>query len=52
MISTTASAIGLPGSGSYQLSNLWTHRVTGSGSTISATVPPHGVAFYQVSPAR
>jgi alpha galactosidase C-like protein/alpha galactosidase A-like protein len=52
VISTTASAIGLPGSGSYQLSNLWTHRVTGTGSTISATVPPHGVAFYQVSPTR
>jgi hypothetical protein len=52
VISTTASAIGLPGGGHYQLSNLWTHRDTRSGSTISATVPPHGVAFYQVSPIR
>jgi alpha-galactosidase len=52
VIATTASAIGLPGGGHYQLSNLWTHRNTRSGSTISATVPPHGVAFYQVSPIR
>ncbi len=52
VISTTASAIGLPASGSYQLTNLWTHRLTRSGSTISATVPPHGVAFYRVSSAR
>jgi alpha-galactosidase len=52
VISTTASAIGLPGSSHYQLSNLWTHRHTRSGSTISATVPPHGVAYYQVSPIR
>ena len=28
VISTTASAIGLPGSGHYLLSNLWTHQVT------------------------
>ena len=52
VISTTASAIGLPGSGHYQLSNLWTHQITHSGSTISATVPSQGVAFYQVSPIR
>ncbi len=52
VISTTASAIGLPGSAHYQLSNLWTHRNTHSGSTISATVPSQGVAFYQVSPIR
>ena len=50
VISTTASAIGLPGSGRYQLSNLWTHTDTHSGSTISATVPPHGVAYYRVRP--
>ena len=28
VVSTTASAIGLPGSGHYQLSNLWTHQIT------------------------
>jgi hypothetical protein len=47
-ISTTASAIGLPGASQYRVTNLWTHATTESGSTISATVPPHGVAFYQV----
>jgi alpha-galactosidase len=52
VISTTAAAIGLPAGGRYQLANLWTHAVTKTGSTIRATVPPHGVAFYQVSPVR
>ena len=50
VISTTASAIGLPASGHYLLANLWTHKVTESGSTISASVPPHGVAMYRVRP--
>jgi hypothetical protein len=49
VISTTASAIGLPASRHYLLDNLWTHKATESGSTISARVPPHGVAFYRVS---
>ncbi len=52
VISTTASAIGLPASSSYLLDNLWTHNITTSGSTITASVPPHGVAFYRVTPAR
>ncbi len=52
VISAKASAIGLPVSGSYLLTNLWTHRVIKSGSTISATVPPHGVAYYQVRLVR
>jgi hypothetical protein len=50
-ISTTASAIGLPTTGSYQLTDLWTHQASTSGNTITATVPPHGVAFYQVQAA-
>lgn len=48
VISTTASAIGLPGGDHYLLANLWTHKVAESGSTISASVPAHGVAFYRV----
>lgn len=48
VISTTASAIGLPASSRYLLENLWTHKVTVSGSTISASVAPHGVALYRV----
>jgi hypothetical protein len=51
VISTKAFAIGLPGGGRYRVANLWTHRVTRSGTTISANVRPHGVAFYRVSPA-
>jgi hypothetical protein len=51
-VSTTASAIGLPASSRYQLTNLWTHGVTEGGSTISASVPPHGVAFYQIKAIR
>jgi hypothetical protein len=50
VLSTTASAIGLPGGGHYLLANLWAHKVAESGSTISASVPAHGVAFYRVRP--
>jgi Alpha galactosidase C-terminal beta sandwich domain/Alpha galactosidase A len=50
VISTTASAIGLSASDHYLRVNLWTHGATESGSTISAKVPPHGVALYQVRP--
>jgi hypothetical protein len=49
-ISVAASAIGLRPARHYLLNNLWTHRVTENGSTISATVPPHGVALYQATP--
>jgi hypothetical protein len=48
VISTTASAIGLPASSHYLLDNLWAHSIAKSGSTISATVPAHGVAFFRV----
>jgi hypothetical protein len=51
VISTKAFTIGLPGGGHYRVANLWTHRVTRSGATISANVRPHGVAFYRISPA-
>jgi Alpha galactosidase C-terminal beta sandwich domain/Melibiase len=51
VISTKAFAIGLPGGGHYRVTNLWTHRVTSSGTTISAKVRPQGVAFYRISPA-
>jgi hypothetical protein len=51
VISTTASAIGLPASRHYLLDNLWTHTITRSGSTISSSVPPHGVALYRVREA-
>jgi hypothetical protein len=50
VISVAASAIGLPASGHYLRTDLWTHKVTEVGGTISASVPPHGVAFYRVAP--
>jgi hypothetical protein len=52
VVSTTASAVGLPASSSYLLSNLWTHRVTQSGPAIAADVPSHGVALLRITPAR
>ena len=37
-------------SGSHSLDDLWTHQTsTSSGSTISATVPAHGVALYRIT---
>lgn len=50
-VSTTASAIGLPGSSSYKLTNLWTGQ-TSTSATISATVQPHGVVLYQAQAAN
>ena len=51
VISTTAAAIGLPASGRYRLVNLWTHQASSSHGTIKATVPAHGVAYFQVRAA-
>ena len=47
-ISTTASAVGLPGGRRYRLVNLWTHRTSHSHGAIAATVPAHGVAYFQI----
>ena len=52
VVSTTASAIGLPAAGAYRLDNLWTHQVTESGATIAADVPAHGVALFRVRPTK
>ena len=52
VVSTTASALGLPAGGSaYLLNNLWTHRLTESGPTIAADVPSHGVALFRITSA-
>ena len=48
-ISTTASAIGFGDAGAYVEHNLWTGRVTESGSTIGATVPGNSVVLLRVS---
>jgi alpha-galactosidase len=48
-ISTTASAIGLGGSSSYTLRDLWTKASRTSSGTISASVPAHATVMYRVS---
>jgi hypothetical protein len=50
VVSTTASAVGLPAGGRYLCSNLWSHRVTESGPAIAADVPSHGVALLRITP--
>jgi alpha galactosidase A-like protein/alpha galactosidase C-like protein/alpha-galactosidase-like protein/alpha-galactosidase-like CBM13-containing protein len=52
VISTSASALGLPGGTGYLLDDLWAHHLTQTAGTISASVPPHGVALYRVVPDR
>jgi alpha-galactosidase len=49
-ISTSASAVGLAGASSYKLDNLWSNAISSTSSSISATVPGHGVVMYRVSP--
>jgi len=49
-ISTSASAIGLTGSPSYTLFDLWTKSRRTTTGTISASVPAHATVMYRVSP--
>jgi alpha-galactosidase len=49
-ITTTAASVGLPGSRGYWVRDVWQHRTTTTRGTIGATVPPHGVVLYRVSP--
>jgi alpha-galactosidase len=48
-ISTTAAAIGLGGSPSYNLKDLWTKSNRTTTGAISASVPPHATVLYRVS---
>jgi hypothetical protein len=52
VISTTASALGLPRAGAYELDDLWSHQSTATTGPIAANVPSHGVALYRVSATR
>ncbi|HYS36571.1 MAG TPA: glycoside hydrolase family 27 protein [Pseudonocardiaceae bacterium] len=47
-ISTTASAIGIAQASSYQLTDLWSKKVTTTTSKISASVPSHGTVLFHV----
>ncbi len=53
LVSTTASALGLPASaGGYRVENLWTHssETISSAGNIQETVEPEGVALLRVTP--
>ncbi|MGH3648912.1 MAG: CBM35 domain-containing protein, partial [Micromonosporaceae bacterium] len=50
-IGTSAAAIGLGGSASYTLKDLWTKSSRTTTGSISASVPPHGTVMYRVSRA-
>jgi alpha-galactosidase len=48
-ISTTASAIGIGSSSSYNLKDLWAKTTRTTTSAISVSVPAHGTVMYRVS---
>ncbi|MFG2001948.1 CBM35 domain-containing protein [Spirillospora sp. NPDC048911] len=48
-IGTTAAAIGLGGSASYTLKDLWSKATRSTTGAISASVPGHGTVLYRVS---
>jgi alpha-galactosidase len=48
-VSTTAGAIGLGGSSSYKLKDLWSKATSTTTGSISAAVPAHGVVMYRVA---
>ncbi|WP_374117358.1 carbohydrate-binding protein [Streptomyces sp. RKAG293] len=50
-VSTTASAIGLGGSPSYTLKDLWSKATRSTTGAISAAVPSHATVVYRVSRA-
>jgi alpha-galactosidase len=50
-MSTNVSAIGLGGSSSYQLKDLWTKAVSTTTGTISASVGGHATVMYRISRA-
>ncbi|GIH14546.1 hypothetical protein Raf01_27180 [Rugosimonospora africana] len=52
VVSTTATAVGLPSAPGYLRTDLWSHQVTESGPTISADVPAHGVVLLRVAPSK
>ena len=47
-ISTTAAAIGITSASSYQLTDLWSKKVTTTSGSIKASVPAHGTVLIRV----
>ncbi|MET7279976.1 glycoside hydrolase family 88 protein [Kribbella sp. NPDC005582] len=50
-ISTTTAALGLGGSSSYTLKDLWSKAIRNTTGSISASVPAHATVLYRVSRA-
>ena len=48
-VSTSASAIGMPGGSSYTLKDLWSKATRSTSGSISASVPSHGTVVYRVT---
>jgi hypothetical protein len=48
-VSTTTSALGLPGGTDYFVKDLWSHQTTETAGAIATSVPSHGVALYRIS---
>jgi alpha-galactosidase len=48
-VSTTASAIGMPGGSSYTLKDLWSKATRTTSGSISSSVPAHGTVVYRVT---
>jgi alpha-galactosidase len=51
VISTSASALGLPSASEYLVRDLWNHTVRETGGQISEPVASHGVSLLRVKPA-
>ena len=51
VVSTTAAALGLPAKAGYLLDDQWSHKITETAGTVSASVPAHGVALLRVHPS-
>jgi len=49
-ISTTVARIGLTGSSTYSLLNLWSGLTSKTSGVITANLPPHSVVMYDVAP--
>jgi hypothetical protein len=50
IIDAPVSALGLKASPEYLVNDLWSHHRSLTSGTISAEVPPHGVALFRVAP--
>jgi alpha-galactosidase len=47
-VSTTTSTVGIAPASSYQLTDLWSKKVTATNGPISASVPAHGTVLIRV----